>query len=298
MPNDKVNTIMMAIQKYVNDYNDDNINYYDLFDIPVNMTEAQQKTYFKKLKTLFHEDNINYLPEHIRPYFKEVNDILLDVINIFDDPIKKSNYDAKIFSNKEVKQEQHNTYSEDDISKLRFIMETMILKYGVSNALLVAEKFLYENNTKGITRDKGCRDMAKSMNTNVVLEDILKQFANVKEFVYDIITKKAKILNSATIYTVSKYGEEQAINAINKLMHGTGEEHDYQGFTNTNKCRDNLRLHVLPEEVEILMGAYLNIAELYDKQDVGYNMKVVIETYVDKIKENLNVKESERTYRG
>lgn len=133
MKEEKIGVILLFINKYVNEYLNDNIiDYYDLFNLDKNDDIGTIRKKLHKLRVYMHPDSELHLPEFMRSYFSEIIKEFYNCIDCFSSLSNRRNYDEKIkeFKAKKVvleqekksqqeaeKQKEKNKYQDDNSKK-------------------------------------------------------------------------------------------------------------------------------------------------------------------------------------
>ena len=258
------------ILEYLNKYNryaknKEVINYYKLFNIAKNkdITEIQKE--IKKLRILFHPDNLLYIPDKYQNDFSEISKLIIDMQSCFSSHESRKNYDDIL----EEFLENCNDVEyvlELNADKLNYAVVENIKKCGFLSTFISLGCLLNTGKVSNFTKVNKVKQIISELGRGKVIA-VLKNYDFSKElgvkkiiinYFVELVKNDKELFNKFNCYlnacytTLAMYGENHAYCAIRNL-YGSNL---YEGFVEVNGSRKKLRDNVLSSDVIILMFIY------------------------------------------
>lgn len=274
--------IYAYLKKYINQKNEhsDYIDYYDLYglDSSLSVDQIQSLLKEKKLRKLFHPDQIAYLDDDFKEVFKINVDEVIEVENVFSSESSKLKYDNLLDKKKKEQQRDDYTSNKDSVftiqdeKDLERTIETTIYKYGFYQGYCALKRAL-KNDFSCITSDNNARNLAINLGSSKIKDILLSKKSDVMENDFDnvimdyyskLINKsglkdQADIFYNACNETVIKYDILTNVPQLDFAVSRFIETGKKDGFTKQNSSRELLESsNIQQKDAHVLMCAKMH----------------------------------------
>ncbi|MBQ8681674.1 MAG: hypothetical protein IJ509_02045 [Bacilli bacterium] len=305
--------VLHYIDNYRRCKNNYDLDYYNIFELPRDRKadEISRILSMRKFTILFNTDYMEYVPKDYQIDFMNMVGFVSDMENKLCNEESKKQYDAKLEKRKKRKEavrEANNSKKKEieiiggvinskgvvvsnyndfidnrDKRDIDIIVSENIKKYGFQFTFDAIGNFIFEENSKGFTRDNNIREKIDKIGKQK-LQYFLRIYSDDKQFSRDDLStiiyyfndlvlrdkqlkNKMQIFEQASIATISTndiYGYETLVGAVRKFI----EQKDY-GIFSAN-LRQKLHEMVNHRDGKILVQMYLSS---YRFDDFRYNYK-------------------------
>lgn len=283
MSQGRFSEVYKYLKKYIEqkEEHSDYIDYYELYDLDRNMSVSELKNEIKekKLRILFHPDQVSSIEGYFKEAFKENSIEVLKMINILSDQNLRDRYDSeleefkkKTYEDKDKHQSSEYATVEYNEKDLEIAMETTIYKQGFYNGYY-ALNMAIRDNYNYVTRENGARERVRKLGSDsikrilydkrkVIMED--QSLNCIMDYYNDIINKtglseRANSFYSMCLGTALIY---DTVNDLGQLSFALGkfiDQNDSSAFFNyDNRKQDFQDSNINSYDAWILMMAKIH----------------------------------------
>lgn len=304
------NDIYEYIQKYLHQkQKHDYIDYYELFGLNEETTidEIQKELKIKKVRKLFHPDQIAYIESIFKDTFNECVSTVINAEKVFSSDLEKMKYDSQLAENKKLYKNFEITTKEKNMLETAII--TTVFEKGFYNGYKALKKAV-NNDFSSITPENNSRKMAENLGSSLIKKilnsekkDIMNTDMNdiIMDYYLKIIDKTGLKEKADTFYDICiETVENPNIDAYNSIYESF-QKQKLNILSRDKTLRKNFKnLNFTKSDVSILM-----LSKLHSKSSNNEKYKFsntitkkrsdITEMFVDQIKNEINQKNENKT---
>ena len=250
------------------------IDFYQLFQIDRNMNlmEINKDIKNKRIRVMFHPDQIGVIPDEYKATFEKICNSIPDLVNVFSTRENRDKYDASLVKANSMESDETIMDKPEVKAEDRQNFENAIIvtasKYGWKHIVNALSKVINKGQFNGFTRDNSARDIVEQIGPDVIKEIVLESsYTDVDDYFRmnmeqvianyisdlfknnQIMARRVDALKNAIDQTMYKYNHNQVYSAMTKYAQ-TGNA---DSVTSTNNARRDLTYFVKPDDVQEML---------------------------------------------
>lgn len=210
------------------------IDFYQLFEIDKNMNlmEINKDIKNKRIRALFHLDQIGVVPEEYKGVFQKISNSIPDLVNAFSTRENRSKYDSNLTSSKTLDEELEKKsiiITAKDKNNLEYSVIQTAIKYGWKHIVDAIVEFINNNSASRFTRTGDARDIITQLgadkvreivmsssyndidnNVNLTIQQVVANYISEMFQTNQFLRQQADAITAAIVNTMDKYNPSQA----------------------------------------------------------------------------------------
>lgn len=298
------------IQKYLHQkQKHEYIDYYELFGFSEKLTidEIQKELKYKKIRKLFHPDQVAYIESVFKDTFNECVSTVINAEKVFSNDLEKMKYDSQLAENKKLYKDIEVTTKEKNMLETAII--TTVFDKGFYNGYKALKKAV-NNDFSIISTENNSRKMAEELGSVLIKEilnsekkDIMNTDMNdiIMDYYLKIINKTGLKEKTDTFYDICiETVENPKLDAYNSIYESFQKEKFSILSRNRTLRKKFENLNFTKNDVSILMLSRLHSKSSNNEKykfsnTITQKRSEITKMFVDQIKNEINQKKENKT---